>query len=399
MNILFVSSGFQLFDKLDCGASIRSTMFLEAMCHIGSVDVISFYKNEVKSNIDNCQVVGCYPIEKKIEELTFSKKMSDLYRLLTNPLSPYTYYLKNDDMERIVDTQLSKKEYDIICCRYLEEAVNAGLLKYSDKLVIDIDDNLVCAYLRDIPKMYFKNIFTKGIAYYKAYAIGFMTKYVLKNVKVAFYSNLAESPCKKALYLPNVTIVNSQIDDVTDDTPMRILIVGWLDFHPNKDGVLHFVRKVFPQIKRDIPNVEVHIVGKSKDKTLLDTLNAIDGVVAKGFVENIVDEYKNCRLVVVPIYSGAGTSVKFVEAIMMNRPVIATKQGVRGLGNDFESGVNYIEVNNDEDFAKSVTNIIVSIPKLKEMAKQAKIIGNRNYSKERFIEIVKTEVISKFPQK
>ena len=105
MNILFVSSGFQLFDKLDCGASIRSTMFLEAMCHIGSVDVISFYKNEVKSNIDNCQVVGCYPIEKKIEELTFSKKMSDLYRLLTNPLSPYTYYLKNDDMERIVDTQ------------------------------------------------------------------------------------------------------------------------------------------------------------------------------------------------------------------------------------------------------------------------------------------------------
>ena len=58
-----------------------------------------------------------------------------------------------------------------------------------------------------------------------------------------------------------------------------------------------------------------------------------------------------------------------------------------------------IEVNNDEDFAKSVTNIIVSIPKLKEMAKQAKIIGNRNYSKERFIEIVKTEVISKFPQK
>ena len=53
--------------------------------------------------------------------------------------------------------------------------------------------------------MYFKNIFTKGIAYYKAYAIGFMTKYVLKNVKVAFYSNSAESPCKKALYLPNVT--------------------------------------------------------------------------------------------------------------------------------------------------------------------------------------------------
>ena len=47
MNILFVSSGFQLFDKLDCGASIRSTMFLEAMCHIGSVDVISFYKNEI----------------------------------------------------------------------------------------------------------------------------------------------------------------------------------------------------------------------------------------------------------------------------------------------------------------------------------------------------------------
>ena len=33
------------------------------------------------------------------------------------------------------------------------------------------------------------------------------------------------------------------------------------------------------------------------------------------------------------------------------------------------------------------------------LVQQAKIIGNLNYSKERFIEIVKTEVISKFPQK
>ena len=120
MNILFVSSGFQLFDKLDCGASIRSTMFLEAMCHIGSVDVISFYKNEVKSNIDNCQVVGCYPIEKKIEELTFSKKMSDLYRLLTNPLSPYTYYLKNESLQ-------SKNETLVVQLKDMQDKLDTAL--------------------------------------------------------------------------------------------------------------------------------------------------------------------------------------------------------------------------------------------------------------------------------
>ena len=45
MKILFVSSDYPIFDGLDCGASNRSTLFIEALSNIAFVDVISFYPN------------------------------------------------------------------------------------------------------------------------------------------------------------------------------------------------------------------------------------------------------------------------------------------------------------------------------------------------------------------
>ena len=48
--ILFVSCKFRMFDNLDCGAANRSTMFVKSLSKIGSVNVVSFYKEPIKSN-------------------------------------------------------------------------------------------------------------------------------------------------------------------------------------------------------------------------------------------------------------------------------------------------------------------------------------------------------------
>ena len=57
MNILFVTCTFRVFDRIDCGAANRSTMFVKSLAKIGHVDVISFGKDVIKSNIPNCNVV------------------------------------------------------------------------------------------------------------------------------------------------------------------------------------------------------------------------------------------------------------------------------------------------------------------------------------------------------
>ena len=391
MKILFVSSDFPIFDGLDCGASNRSTLFIEALSKNAFVDVISFYEKPVVSNVKNCKVIGCYPL-KRIKKLSRKDKILNYVDTIFRPFSPYTYYKCNKYMESIVDDAIKQGDYDYVSCRYIRCAVMSGLNKYSDKLIIDVDDNLVSASLRDISAIRCRLFITKIKLFYQAYTIGFMSKLFLSKVYRSYYSNINEPTYKKSIYLPNVTAIENKIPEITNETPMHILFVGWLDFHPNKTGIQCFVKNVFPLIKKAVPNVTLRIAGKTKDSGFLSELNSIDGINALGFVDDISKEYKNCRVVIVPVYSGAGTSVKFIEASVMNRPIVTTPDGVRGFEKLFIKGKHYMEASNDNDFAQEIITLLNSETKSIRMAKEAYKVGKSNFSKEYFCNIIKKSI-------
>lgn len=88
-----------------------------------------------------------------------------------------------------------------------------------------------------------------------------------EKIRVSFYSNFWEPTSKKSIFLHNVTALDRQNPEIPSNSPNRLLLVGWLDFAPNKYGALHFVDKVLPKIQEILPDVELHIVGKLKMKT------------------------------------------------------------------------------------------------------------------------------------
>lgn len=389
MNILFVSCYFRLFGNPDCGGATRSNMFLKALSQIGDVDVVSFYKEPQLSDIPNCHVVWDKYIPISVGAV--AKKLRKI-RLLLSPSSPRAYYPLNRQCESIVNRQYNKKKYDIIACRYIMDAVTCGLEKFSSKLVIDVDDNLISAYKRNMSVLIEKHPWTRGIALFECRHVGRMQERFLRKVMCSFYSNIEEPTSKGSFYLHNVASQTVSLPAVTEITPVRLLFVGWLDFPPNKNGIIHFVRKVFPLIKKRIPKAELHIVGKSKDVELLKQFNAIDGVSALGYVEDIIEEYRNCRAVVLPIYDGAGTSVKFIEGLMMNRPVLSTPMGVRGFEKLCTPCEHYMLAETDDQFAEKAAVLLESVSKANEMAKKANIVGRANFSQEKFCEIVKNAI-------
>ena len=56
MNILFICTE-GCFDSVKTGGAVRDHMFVKALSQIGHVDVISFYKEPIVSNLPNCDVV------------------------------------------------------------------------------------------------------------------------------------------------------------------------------------------------------------------------------------------------------------------------------------------------------------------------------------------------------
>lgn len=148
MNILFINCRYRLFDGLDCGAANRSSLFVKALSRVGHVDVVSFGNEPLVSNVANCDVVYSKPIPHRADSP--KQLVKRLMRLLVSPWDVRAYYTLDRQCEEVVGRLLRAKHYDLIACRYISEAVRCGLQKYVDRLVVDVDDNLVSASLRDL---------------------------------------------------------------------------------------------------------------------------------------------------------------------------------------------------------------------------------------------------------
>jgi glycosyltransferase involved in cell wall biosynthesis len=65
----------------------------------------------------------------------------------------------------------------------------------------------------------------------------------------------------------------------------------------------------------------------------------VAGVAVAGFVPDLAAAYAEADCVVVPLVEGAGTPLKFVEALAYGMPVVATPLAARGL--EAEPGVDF----------------------------------------------------------
>lgn len=382
MKILFVASKCKIFE-IDAGGAMRNKLFVEALSKIGHVDVISFRQDSLVSSIENCDVIYSEEIEEVHSRFEFVRTWLSI---ALKPNNPYSYYKVNKRKASIINRIVKEKGYDLIACRYVDNAVICGLLRYKDRLIIDMDDHPA-----NMLKFYITQIELPVVRWKKKCEIkriGKMVGILLDSVACSYYSNLWEKPSGRSVYLHNTVTINRTIPDLEALMEPRLLYVGALAYFPSCHGVFYFVDNVFPLIRARIPKVKFRIVGKG-EADLITKLNEYEGVEAVGYVEDIASEYRNARVVVIPIYYGTGTCVKFVEGLMMNRPVVSTPVGARGSEDICRDGEHFMLAKNDEEFANKTIELLSSFSKSLEMAKKGYEIAKKNYSKERFYEIVK----------
>ena len=387
MNILFVVNSDNKIFEVDSGGALRNNLFVRALSEIGHVDVICFSQNDIVSNIKNCDVIYS-------KRLTDTKDLKEVFRSLLSvtlwPSNPYSYYKVNEQKAAIINGFVDKNRYDIIACRYVETSIICGLLKYRDKLVIDLDDNQ--ANVLKFEAIQEQSMLKRWKKLYESKRIGRMLEKLSNNVQCLFCSNPLELPSSKTIYLHNTTVLEIPTTDKTESSRPRILFVGFLNFYPNKQGITHFVKSVFPSVKAAIPHAELRIVGDGK-QDFLDFLNGIDGVEAVGKVADLALEYLETSVVIIPIYYGSGTCVKFVEAMLMNRPVISSPIGARGFSDVCKDGEDYMLAIDDKEFVNKTIELLSSVSKSKEIANNGFEKAKRHYSQDKFIEIVKYSIL------
>ena len=385
MSILFVNNLYPLFDNGDSGASNRSTMFITALATIGHVDVVSFISDQ-QSSVTNCDVI----YSQDCPSLKENGRLGKFLKLL-RPWDINAIFPLNKEKERIIDDYVCKNGYDIIAVRYINEAAECGLLKYADRLLLDLDDNPYKASMNAAQTA--RTLRNRIYSYIYAHELKWQLERATKNVYRIFYSNPMEKTVKKSIYLHNVAMCDYPLPDISDETPLQVLVIGTWHYAPNRDGIRHFLQNVYPKVREQLPEINLRIVGRIYDDALREELSREQNVTLVGYAQDLTEEYANVRMAIVPLYSGSGTSIKLLEAMCINRACISTAQGARGMDGILRPDVDYMYVADDAQFAEKIIGTITDVHKCNELAHNALKAIDAHLSKTKFVEIVKEAVI------
>ena len=113
-------------------------------------------------------------------------------------------------------------------------------------------------------------------------------------------------------------------------TPGSIVFVGAMSFPPNVEAMRWFVADVLPALRAARPDVTVTIVGRDPDPTVL-ALAGDPAVTVTGAVDDVRPFLARAAVVIAPMVSGSGIKNKILEAMAMQRPVVATSLAAEGL--------------------------------------------------------------------
>jgi sugar transferase (PEP-CTERM/EpsH1 system associated) len=109
------------------------------------------------------------------------------------------------------------------------------------------------------------------------------------------------------------------------------VFVGALDYRPNVDAACWFAKEVWPAIRRRHPDARLRLVGRQPVADVT-RLARVPGVEVIGQVPDVRPYVAASAVAVVPLRIARGIQNKVLEAMAMAKPVVASPQGLNGLG-------------------------------------------------------------------
>ena len=113
----------------------------------------------------------------------------------------------------------------------------------------------------------------------------------------------------------------------------HFMTIGNFRHAPNWDVVL-YLQQIWPLIRKQIPQAELHIYGSYPPPKATALHNPKTGFHIKGWAEDAFTVMEAARICLAPIRFGAGIKGKLLDAMIMQTPSITTSLGSEGMHKD-----------------------------------------------------------------
>ena len=158
----------------------------------------------------------------------------------------------------------------------------------------------------------------------------------------------------------------------------NLVFTGSMNWLPNEDGIIYFVQKILPKVRRSVPDVVLWVVGRDPSVAVQKLAQEDPSVRVTGAVEDIRPYVGRGSVYVVPLRVGSGTRLKIFEAMAMGKAIVSTTIGAEGL--PVTHGKDILLADQPEDFAQQTVQLLQNESLRNQLGAAARSLVEQHYS-------------------
>jgi len=360
----------------DKGDRIRSFNIIKYLARAHTLSLMSVTHEHVHEDAyrvlrEHCETVDIFKIN-----LQIAKLKSFFYLFSRSPLTLPIFY--SQEFHRAIKKKLLETKPDLI---YIYSSCMAQYvldITHVPKLMdfIDVDSQkwfdyaenasypMKCIYRQEGSRL---RSFEKRIA-----SICYRSLFASEK-ELALFRSIA--PKFAATAIPNGVDL-PRINPIGSYRSHKLVFVGAMDYFPNVDAMIYFAKEILPLVEREVPNIELCIVGRNPARQIR-ALGRYKNIIVTGSIEEIKPYLCDAAASVIPLRIARGTQNKILEAMTHGVPVITTTCALQGI--EAEPGRDVLVADDPGKFAERTIAVLKDKNLRDTLANNALTLIKRKY--------------------
>jgi glycosyltransferase involved in cell wall biosynthesis len=373
----------------DSGPKVKTWNVLKYLAQRHEVTLASFVRGDQSDDVGQLARYCCavYTVPMKRGALL------DGLAMARSLLSGQPWMMVRDDraaMRQLVDRLVKEVQFDIAHADQLNMAQYAARVPGAGK-ILDAHNALWLLYKRLCETMgpgLRKWLLRRDWQLLKKYEGRVCREFgavlaVSEEDKIALMEAVIDGKGPKSGSPPQITVIPIAVD--TDEmSPVvrrpgadHILHIGTMYWPPNIDGILWFIREVYPSIRAKCPAVTFDVVGARPPQEIVDLAKDGTGINVTGYVADPTLYLEQAGVMVVPLRAGGGMRVKILNALTQGLPIVSTSLGCEGIA--VTHGQDVMIADHPHDFAEAVLQVLDRPAFAEQLGRNGRRLAEREY--------------------
>lgn len=382
LRVLWVKSGGLL--PLSAGGVIRSFNLLKELARGHEVTLFTFFGHQPENSHDELKKyfsrVICAPID-----LPASRGVGEAIDYARNLFSfrPYTMakYCRPNVARALLEL-LHKHEFDVIICDFL---FSADVIPWDwpcPKVLFthNVEEQIWRRHFQVSRNPVWKAVSWREYQTMRAAE----RRYIQLADHVLAVSENDRSYFASYADASKITVIPTGVDveyfqpGTGPEKPDTLVFTGSMDWLPNEDAIFFFAESILPALQREVPNVQLGVVGRKPSQRLLTLAEQKRGIQVIGEVPDIRPHVHESSVYVVPLRIGGGTRIKIFEAMAMGKAVVSTPVGAEGLPVRHNENIALAE--EPADFVRQIVRLLKDGSERERIGQAARLLVEQHYS-------------------